>query len=74
MKPYGAKRRDCAQRFLKGTSRPCPCCIPKGGHMNHRSRARQKAISDSEYDCESDTELFEDEIPFWAEAWKQNRQ
>jgi len=73
MKPYGAKRSDSP---IKLTRKSCLCswCVPKGFNTDHRSRARQKAISDSEYDCESDVELFEDEIPFWAEAWKQNRQ
>ena len=28
MKAYGKSRRDCANRHIRGTSRPCPCCIP----------------------------------------------
>jgi hypothetical protein len=32
MKAYGKTRRLCANRTRKGTSRPCPCCIPREGH------------------------------------------
>jgi hypothetical protein len=32
MKAYGKTRRDCANRNIKGTSRPCPCCIPRSRH------------------------------------------
>jgi hypothetical protein len=33
MKAYGKPRATCANRYRKGTSRPCPCCVPLGCHI-----------------------------------------
>lgn len=46
MKPYGQKRRESPGRTLRGTSRPCPCCVLNGSHRKDRSlkkRERQAA-------------------------------
>jgi hypothetical protein len=46
MKAYGKTRNLCANRNAKGTSRPCPCCIPHKGFRsgkNLKKKARQAA-------------------------------
>lgn len=37
MKPYGLNRRDTCARKMRGTSRHCPCCIPKKQHLKGKS-------------------------------------
>lgn len=49
MKAYGKQRRDCANRTLKGTSRPCPCCEPvssKSLRRGMKKRARRLSKED----------------------------
>ena len=45
MKAYGTTRKESANRNISGTSRPCPCCIPKSRYRTEKAfkvRARRE--------------------------------
>lgn len=39
MKAYGKPRSATAKRNIRGTSRACPCCIPRGSYSKPASKS-----------------------------------
>ena len=51
MKPYGKGRYLCANRNRPGTSRPCPCCVPRNAVRKARVLAKHaRALGKAEVD------------------------
>lgn len=42
MKTYGQRRGEVTKRKRKGTSVPCPCCIPDSTHRKRKTKAYKK--------------------------------
>jgi len=42
MKAYGLERKESCNRTIRGTNRPCPCCVPRIQHVDPRSLRKRE--------------------------------
>ena len=59
MKAYGKKRKAAPKRNIRGTSRPCPCCIPPGSTKASGGKVLKKR---ARRDAKAEVNAFQEEV------------